>query len=405
MKRFLILLLAVLCLSFLGCGNREGGPTPTPEIAVNTDGAVPQENLMFIPADVGKNYFSDTQGDGLYCASNGVLSYYDIESGSSAILCPQTGCGHNREICPAYLDGAQNMVIYQGNIYTVTETADERALKVARCSLGQTDRVELCQIPASEGTYVHLSSGRISHGNIFLTVIERDEGNQERYCLWSINAENGTVLELTSGNSGEYINFYGASSNMAAVEWRTYTGRAPQENDYKNYEDYIAAWDTFEKTHGLLELRLYDLDRDTFTVLADSKADGYLQPTDFRMCLDDLLLYRLGNSLWTYDLSTGKKKLQLTQVGLINYMFLDDKLLMITQDESGARGCYLAELDGEPIPLASAMNEGRMRFSAAYETPHYFVGIFAGNSGYYKISKTDFYAGRYENVTLVSKWD
>ena len=89
MKKFLILLIAVLCLSFSGCGSREE-PTPTPEIMMNTDGAVPQENLMFVPADVGKNYFADTQGDGLYCANSGVLSYYDIESGSSAILCPQT---------------------------------------------------------------------------------------------------------------------------------------------------------------------------------------------------------------------------------------------------------------------------------------------------------------------------
>lgn len=405
MKKFLILLIAVLCLSFSGCGNREAEPTPTPEIMMNTDGTVPQENLMFIPADVGKNYFADTQGDGLYCASNGVLSYYDIESGSSAILCPQTGCGHNSEICPAYLNGAQNMAIYQGNVYTVTEAADERALKVARCTLGQTDQVVLCQIPASEGTYIHLGSARISHDNIFLTVVERDEENQNRYCLWSINAETGAVSKLVSGSSGEYISFYGASSNMAAVECQTYTGLTPRENDYKNYEDYIAAWDTFEKEQGLLEFRLYDLNSGTYTVLADSKADGYLQPIDFRMCLDDLLLYRLEDSLWIYDLSTGEKTLQLTQANLVNYMFLDGKILTITQDESGLCGCCLAELDGEPIPLTSAMNEGRMRFSPAYETPQYFVGIFAGNSGYYKLSKADFYTGRYENVTLVSKWD
>ena len=113
----------------------------------------------------------------------------------------------------------------------------------------------------------------------------------------------------------------------------------PRENDYKNYEDYIAAWDAFEKAQGLLELRMYDLNSGTYTVLADSKADGYLQPIDFRMCLDDLLLYRLENSLWTYDLSTGEKTLQLTQANLVNYMFLDGKILTITQDESGLCGC------------------------------------------------------------------
>ena len=402
MRKIAILLLAVLCLTFSGCRNERPEPAPGADV----DGAVAQENLPFVQADVGKNFMADPQGDGLYCADNRVLSYYDLESGSSAILCPQAGCKHSGESCPAYLGSAQEMAIYQGTVYTITESDDMQTLTVARCPLGQTGRTEMGRITASEGTYFSGTSGTVSHGNIFLTVAERDEEDQDRYALWWISGETGAVTKLEAVRSGEYICFYGASASVAAAECRTYSGQPPEEEDYAEYEDYIAAWDSFEKAHGTKELRLYDLRSGTYTVLVDSRADGYLSPTAPSMCLhDDLLLYRLGNSLWTCDLTTNENTQQLTQEDLINYMFWDGKILVLTRDAKEARACYIVPLGGAPVELVSAMGENGMRFSPAYETPQYFVGLFDGRSGYYKISKADFFAGRYDDVTLVSAWD
>lgn len=402
MRKIAILLLAALCLTFSGCRNE--GPEPAP--GADVDGTVVQENLSFVQADLGKNFMADSQGDGLYCASNGVLSYYDLESGGSAILCPQAGCSHSGESCPAYLGSSQYMAIYQGTVYTMTESEDMQTLTVARRPLGQTGRTEMGRITASEGIYLSGTSGTVSHGNIFLTVAERDEEDQDRYALWWISGETGAVTKLEAVRSGEYICFYGASASVAAAECRTYSGQPPKEEDYEEYEDYIAAWDSFEKAHGTKELRLYDLRSGTYTVLVDSRANGYLSPTAPSMCLhDDLLLYRLDNSLWTYDLTTNENTQQLTQEDLINYMFWDGKILALTRDAKEARACYIVPLGGAPVELVSAMGENGMRFSPAYETPQYFVGLFDGRSGYYKISKADFFAGRYDNVTLVSAWD
>lgn len=403
MKKIYVLLLVVLCLTFAGCGS--GGQEPAPGPGAEVSGAVSRENLQFAPADVGKNFFADSQADGLYCANNGVLSYYDLESGSSAILCPQTGCSHSGENCPAYLGSSQYMAIYQGTVYTITESIDMHTLTVARCPLGQTGRTEIGRITASEGTYLSGTSGTVSHGNIFLTVAERDEEDQNRYALCWISGETGAVTKLETGRSGEYICFYGASTSVAAVECRTYSGQPPQLDDYAEYEEYIAAWDAFEKAHGLKELRLYDLRSGTYTVLVDSRADGYTEPTEYGGCIqDDLLLYQLDKSLWTYDLATGENTYRLTQEDLVNYSFEDGKILTITRDANNVLGCYITPLGGEPAELKGAMGEDCIRFGAAYETPQYFVGLFDGQRGYYKISKADFFAGRYDNVTLVSEW-
>ena len=404
MKKIYVLLLVVLCLTFAGCGS--GGQEPAPGPGAEVSGAVSRENLQFAPADVGKNFFADSQADGLYCANNGVLSYYDLESGSSAILCPQTGCSHSGENCPAYLGSSQYMAIYQGTVYTITESIDMHTLTVARCPLGQTGRTEIGRITASEGTYLSGTSGTVSHGNIFLTVAERDEEDQNRYALWWISGETGAVTKLETGRSGEYICFYGASTSVAAVECRTYSGQPPQLDNYAEYEEYIAAWDAFEKAHGLKELRLYDLRSGTYTVLVDSRADGYTEPTEYGGCIqDDLLLYQLDKSLWTYDLATGENTYRLTQEDLVNYSFEAGKILTITRDANKVLDCYITPLGGEPAELAGAMGEDCIRFGSAYETPQYFVGLFDGQRGYYKISKADFFAGRYDNVALVAAWD
>ena len=402
MRKIAILLLAVLCLTFSGCRNERPEPAPGADV----DGAVAQENLPFVQADVGENFMADPQGDGLYCADNGVLSYYDLESGSSAILCPQAGCSHSGESCPAYLCGARDVALYRGNVYTVNWSADERTLIVARRPLGQTARTELGRITTSEGTHIFLNSGSVSHGNIFLAVSEWDKNNQTLHSLWWINGETNALMELETGSIGKDICFYGASASVAAAECRTYSGQPPEEEDYEEYEDYIAAWDAFEKAHGLQEIRLYDLRSGTYTVLVDSRADGYLVPTANIGCIqDDLLLYQLDKSLWTYDLATGENTYRLTQEDLINYMFEDGKILTITRDANKVLGCYITPLGGEPTELVGAMGEDCIRFGSAYETPQYFVGIFDGQRGYYKISKADFFAGRYDNVTLVSAWD
>lgn len=405
MKKIYVLLLVVLCLTFAGCGS--GGQEPAPGPGAEVSGAVSRENLQFAPAGMGKNFFGDFQADGLYCSSNGLLSYYDLESGSSAILCPQAGCSHSGESCPAYLDGAQEMAIYQGTVYTMTESEDMQTLTVARCPLGQTGRTEMGRITASEGAaYLSSNSASVSHGNIFLTVAERDDENQDRYALWWINGETGELTKLEAGRSGEYIVFCGASADVAAVKFDTYSGQPPKEEVYEEYEDYIAAWDAFEKAHGLQELRLYDLHSGDYTVLADSLADGYISPTEYGGCIqDDLLLYQLNKSLWTYDLATGENTYRLTQADLVNYSFEDGKILTITRDANKVLDCYITPLGGEPAELAGAMGEDCIRFGSAYETPQYFVGLFDGQRGYYKISKADFFAGRYDNVTLVAAWD
>lgn len=375
MKRTLILLVSLLALTLSACG-KDISTTPSGQSEVasspTTMGSALQENLPFVTVGQGIRYYPDPTNDGLYYADGRTLAYLDLVSGGMAVLCPQAGCRHNSGSCPAYLDDACGMAVYGGTVYTIQE--DGRALKVICFQPGQIVRSEVCCSIGGDNTYMQYGAAKFSHGNILLTAVEIDLEDEQMYHLYLIRVGNGTVTELTSWPDTERARVLGASAHTAVVEFDTYTGQPPQRSAYSSDEDYIAAWDTFRLKSGVTELRLYDLNDGTYHVLADSKADG-------------------------------TASLQLKQTNVVNYFILDSHIFTITRNGEDGYAFYCTDIGGKTVPLSNDGYTDYLRFTPTWETASYFIGIYESNSGYYQISKENFYAGNYKSAALLSIWE
>ena len=406
MKRTLILLVSLLALTLSACGkdiSTESTGRSETASSPTAMGSALQENLPFVTVGLGIRYYPDPTNDGLYYADGRALAYLDLTSGGMAVLCPQIGCRHNSGSCPAYLDDACGMAVYGGTVYTIQE--DGRALKVVCFQPGQIARSEVCRSIGSDNTYMQYGSAKFSHGNILLTAVATDLEDEQMYHLYLIRVGNGTVTELTSWPDTESARVLGASVHAAVVEFDTYTGQPPQRSAYSSDEDYIAAWDTFRLENGVTELRLYDLNDGTYHVLADSKADGYAYSVDPHLAYDGKLLYQLGDELWLYDLSDGTASLQLKQTNVVNYFILDSRIFTITRNGEDGYAFYCTDIGGKTVPLSNDGYTDYLRFTPTWETASYFIGIYESNSGYYQISKADFYAGNYKSAALLSTWE
>ncbi len=118
------LLALLLCLGLTACGKNPSG----------------NQETAWVGAARYQGAFSD---QGYYYMKDGILSYLDISTGNTTVLCTKAGCPHKDEFCEAhtfsYLDyNAGGTCFWNGSLYFVELTSE--ATNLVRCNATGTDR-------------------------------------------------------------------------------------------------------------------------------------------------------------------------------------------------------------------------------------------------------------------------
>lgn len=153
------------------------------------------------------------------------------------------------------------------------------------------------------------------------------------------------------------------------------------------------------------ELRLYDLETGSFTVIASTKKDHYAVSSDACHIYGEQVLYQCKDTLYIFDMDKVESTAFITMEGIINYSLRDHKVFFIVRDGDGGETAedtlhfYWADLDdGIPVRLENDGNTEVAVFNPLYECGSFFVGYYKG--AHYIIDKADYYTDCYENAIL-----
>lgn len=96
------------------------------------------------------------------------------------------------------------------------------------------------------------------------------------------------------------------------------------------------------------ELRLYDLETGSFTVIASTKEDQYAVSTDAGFVYGKKVLYLCGDTLYVFDMDQAESFALITMEGIINYFLRDHKAI------------FIVEGDGRILPKIQSVFTGRI---------------------------------------------
>ena len=108
MKKKIIALAAAVILLTTGCGKEGLHFTKSDEWKVKWETIVEHRIARIVPYQNGF----------YYCGVPNCLSYYDIDSGESVVLCNKNGCTHDTESCFAYVEEMPE--IYEDKLYFIS---------------------------------------------------------------------------------------------------------------------------------------------------------------------------------------------------------------------------------------------------------------------------------------------
>ena len=411
------LLSLALLTSLSGCLQTAQAPQSTPSAQTGSQGesrltnhAVPPgENRRFSLPSL--SWTTSADGKGFYNPQTCFLNYYDPEAGTQVPLCSQSGCYHNGESCEAYLaERATGFVDYNGTWYVLSmENSTSAALwKVEPKARQRTKVYELTSQEQGESYY--FSSGFISHGYAYL----------ERY--HDIMGADGTVttdistirVHLDTGEvetlfENQYVNLLGAGEDRVLVIVPTSVNVPISEDEYlaehpgKDYSDYLEEFHSNKNpADEVSELREYTADLSSYQVLASGYIRGNMDPG--MATWGDLTLYAVDNNLYLYDLATGESRQVEVSGPLINFHFIDGRIIILARDPD--LKVYHADLEGGSTQLLK--DEGTrlsVTFSPHGECKDYVYGLYSGaEDGAVSciLPKEDYWAQQFDHIIPVS---
>ncbi len=401
-----ILLLFVLLGSLCGCG-KNGVENPTEPVGVQTQ--VPQENR------VQHSPMLSSQSDGYYTISSGCLFYYDFPTRKTLSLCPQAGCEHKDATCQAWVGSIINsdgykeggFLEYHGDIYA-SVIPRPGCVEFVKYEISSGKRTVMASWDSHDNVSYRLGLGRFSEGYGVLalydeTVITNSQGIPERNEVCT-----SILVDLATGEqkpcpdgTAMYTRNYGFSIYHYTDEelgLMTLEEFQEQHPELSEKESSSAYW-KYKREHRRAELRLHDRSNGSYTVIADTLRDGYVQYSDLFFMKGYHVLFVCGDEVRVLDMATGQVRVLLEMPNVINYWLCDGKAFLITRDEKETQVWYAGLEDGVAHQLPNQGNREYMVFGMYDETPNYFIGVYQG--GEYVIRKDDFYADRYENAFQV----
>ncbi|MCD8124332.1 MAG: hypothetical protein LUE23_04745, partial [Lachnospiraceae bacterium] len=270
---------------------------------------------------------TSADGEGIYYF-NTTLRYYDCESGKSSVLCSQQGCSHTDASCVAWQGDVESVGVWNGLWYAVV--ADEESVSLRSTDPADNSREIVVKTALPDDTSdCTVSQLYFSHSYIYYTIsafteTEVNYGDTsamsedvEGVILVQVDLEAGTSRELTFEDCREITFLGGCDSSFAVI----YTGVNTEEEPLLSAEEYYAEQGSveeayagesyfnyeseYEYTHREQELRLYEIDTDSYELLTTD----YVIASDLgRNCYGDVMAYVTrdkesgASDIWLYDL-------------------------------------------------------------------------------------------------------
>lgn len=400
------LLSLALLTSLTGC-LQTAQPSQSPQVSqAGTVSPVentvpPEENRMFSPPIV--SWDSSPDGKGFYLPGANILEYYDPVNQTRVPLCSQSGCSHSDESCGAYLaENLQGFVTYQGDWYVLAVEAYTHAV-LWKIDPQTHQRTKLCDIaPQDDGDNYYFSSGFVAHGYAYLHLNHQliwEEQVVGEPSLIRVNLTDGSVETVVEN---VYVAFLGAGEDRVLLAVETFAVPPLSEEEYLkqhpdgNYYVYLQN-QLAEHGSGGVELREYTADLSDYQVL--TKGNVWVSSTQYLCRYGDYTLYAVDNTLYVYNLSTGKSRQVAEERVLKNFWIIAGKIIYLVQNSD----FFVRYTDVQGGPTYTMENEGNQMgvvFSSSGECKDYVYGIYNGKECL--LTKEDYFAERYENVIPVS---
>ncbi len=369
---------------------------------------------------------TSADGEGIYYF-NTTLRYYDCESGKSTVLCSQQGCSHTDASCVAWQGDAESVGVWNGLWYAVV--ADEEAVSLRSTDPADNSReIVVKTILPDDTSYCTVSQLYFSHSYIYYTIsvftetevdygdVSGMSGDVAGVILVQVDLEEGTSRELTFEDCREITFLGGCDSSFAMI----YTGVNTEEEPLLSVEEYYAEQGSveeayagesyfnyeseYEYTHREQELRLYEIDTDSYELLTSD----YVIASDLgRTCYGDVIAYVTRNKesgasdIWLYDLLTGQHVCLLQTENIMEYRLEDGKVICNQKLESGEYSFWYIDIyTGAVSQIANQGASDYERFSPDLETKDYFVT--ATEATPLILRKSDYYADDYSGASGIS---
>lgn len=369
---------------------------------------------------------TSADGEGIYYF-NITLRYYDCESGKSSVLCSQQGCSHTDASCVAWQGDAESVGVWNGLWYAVV--ADEESVYLRSTDPADNSREIVVKTALPDDTSdctvsrLYFSRSYIYYTISVFTETEVNYGDTsamsedvEGVILVQVDLEVGTSRELTFEDCREITFLGGCDSSFAMI----YTGVNTEEEPLLSAEEYYAEQGSveeayagesyfnyeseYEYTHREQELRLYEIDTDSYELLTTD----YVIASDLgRTCYGDVIAYVTrdkesgASDIWLYDLLTGQHVCLLQTENIMEYRLEDGKVICNQKLESGEYSFWYIDIyTGAVSQIANQGASNYERFSPDLETNDYFVT--ASEAAPQFLRKSDYYADDYENISGIS---
>lgn len=410
------LLSLALLTSLTGCL-----PTAQPPQASQSPSAMPQEeshlsNHVIPPSEnrifslSGLSWNTSADGKGFYVPQTSFLNYYDPEVRTQVPLCSQSGCYHFDQSCEAYLaENATGFVDYHG-IWYVLSNENSTGAAVWKVEPKNRQRTKLCEFMGKkEGESYYFSSGSISHGYAYMelyhNIMGADGAVTTDTSLVRVQLDTGEVESLFEN---QYVRVLGAGEDRVLLAVSVFAEKPMSKEDYLvqnpsgDYYGYLEEFHTQQDpADEITELREYTADLSSYQVLASGYIRGNMVPNQAHW--GDLTLYAVEENLYLYNLDTGESRQVEVSGPLINFHFIDGRIIILARDP-GLK-LYYADVEGGPAQLLKDEGDRQSAtFSSHGESKDYVYGIYSGEEDFVTciLSKEDYWAQRFDNIIPVS---
>lgn len=344
--------------------------------------------------------FPSVDGKGFYYIPGGTLYYYDIGQQVQFQACSSPGCAHRDESCPARISGIVSFIDTGESWYAFCE--DGQTLSLIHILPETGARSTVCWWENGDQLFYYLRQCFYSAGRIYAEV---NVGGEKATCdalLTSIELSTGTVQNILECNDMVYGTIVGASENFCILSCAEFDSPVQDLADYltehpgQTEEDYYNSYiQDFSQTHLTSELRRYDLETLSYTLLDKDADSSPVLFSDNNSCYEAELIYLLGDSIRLCNIETGFVETLVTAENIINGWLMDKRLFYLTYDTEIS--VHVQDMStGETFVLDNAGETDVVAFSSHSETDNAFVGLYHGQRAW--IDKADYYSGRYDRA-------
>lgn len=220
-----------LFITITGCNDNSQNDVSNTASSDNvsaTDTSLPKtkENTSVSETDFQKNmnngnfgkYISCETTTGYYFLLSNYICYADKSNMNTTILCNKPECKHNTTNCNAYLDGANSLTYYNGNIYYDTFDDTEGVYYLYKINMDGTDRTKVQELERVSGSTSNSPKYIIDNDVVYIktTEISNSASATENISLYAVNVGDSIdkAVKIDSLNNVEFDKMWADSGKL-----------------------------------------------------------------------------------------------------------------------------------------------------------------------------------------------